>query len=177
MGKIIKIAVLFVLLIGIIQPASSQSEEKEDMTAFYKQFDFWVGDWDVYKYGDETTIVGSNKIERILDGKAIRETYASGKSKYKGTSLNKFNPNSKVWEQFWVDNSGLTLHLQGGIVDGNMVLSSKEKTKDGTIENKITWVPNENGTVRQIWETRTDKETEWKTAFDGLYKKKKSDGN
>ena len=137
-----------------------------------RQFDFWVGDWDVYKYGTDK-LVGVNKIERILGGKAIRETYAAAGSKYEGTSLNKYNPQSGKWEQYWVDNSGLTLHIKGGIENGQMILQKKEERKEGLFENKITWIPQKDGTVRQIWETKSATEAAWKTAFDGLYKRKK----
>ena len=32
---------------------------------------------------------------------------------------------------------------------------------------------NPDGTVRQLWETSSDKGTSWATAFDGLYRKRK----
>jgi hypothetical protein len=157
----------FILLISQLALSQTDSLNKKMMEENYRAFDFWIGEWDVYKNGTET-VVGHNKIESILGGKAIRETYYSSKSKYEGTSLNKFNPNSQKWEQFWVDNAGLTLHIKGGLVDGKMVLSSEEKTKEGFIENRITWTPNEDGTVRQMWETRTDKQKEWQLSFDGI---------
>jgi len=40
--------------------------------------------------------------------------------------------------------------------------------------NKVTWTLNEDGSVRQHWETSSDQET-WKTAFDGLYVKEKKE--
>ena len=39
-----------------------------------------------------------------------------------------------------------------------------------SVVNKITWTNNADGTVRQLWETKTG-EDDWVTAFDGLYKK------
>ena len=74
----------------------------------------------------------------------------------------------KIWELI---TNNLTLYLNGGIVDGKMVLENKEKTEKGILQNRITWIPNEDGTVRQIWETKTEKQEKWQKAFDGDYKK------
>lgn len=170
MARISTLLILCFLCETVCCQTNTNTSEKENMDRFYQQFDFWIGEWNVYKFGTET-LVGVNKIERILGGKAIQETYRSSTSKYEGMSLNKFNPNSKKWEQFWVDNGGLTLHLVGGLVERKMVLSSTENTKDGFVENQITWTPLDDGTVRQTWLTRTEKEKKWQTAFDGIYKK------
>lgn len=71
----------------------------------YAEFNFWIGEWNVYKH-DTDTIVGKSKIEAIIDDKVIKETYHSTTSKYRGTSLNKYNARTDQWEQFWVDNYG-----------------------------------------------------------------------
>jgi hypothetical protein len=39
--------------------------------------------------------------------------------------------------------------------------------------DKITWTPNSDGSVRQLWESSTDHGKTWNIAFDGLYKKAK----
>lgn len=54
-----------------------------------------------------------------------------------------------------------------------MALYNKEKTATGTIVNRVTWTPKDDGTVRQYWETHTYKQKEWQNAFDGIYKKVK----
>lgn len=38
------------------------------------QFDFWLGEWDV-TWGEEGK--GTNRIERILDGKIIQENFSA----------------------------------------------------------------------------------------------------
>ncbi|MDY8134060.1 hypothetical protein [Aquimarina sp. 2201CG5-10] len=139
----------------------------------YKEFDFWIGEWDVYKRGTDS-IVGQSKIESIVDGKVIKETYHSTTSKYNGTSLNKYNPRTNQWEQFWVDNSGLTLHIKGNLENGIMILQNKVTNQKGvSVWNKIKWQKTQNNTVRQTWYQSTNKGQDWTTVFDGEYRKKK----
>jgi hypothetical protein len=50
-----------------------------------------------------------------------------------------------------------------------MVLSGDRPQADGTVAtDRITFTPNDDGSVRQHWETSTDGKT-WTTAFDGHY--------
>jgi hypothetical protein len=137
----------------------------------YKDFDFWIGEWTVYAYGTEN-IAGHSKIEPILNGMVIKETYETPGGQYKGTSLNKYNPAENRWEQYWVDNTGLTLHITGDLMDGKMVLSNESNDQNGLVRNRITWTPMEDGTVRQQWDTQRENDDKWTSAFDGLYKKK-----
>ena len=49
-----------------------------------------------------------------------------------------------------------------------------KKIKEGKLYfHRVTWTLNNDGTVRQLWETITNK-TEVTVAFDGLYKKDKN---
>ena len=137
----------------------------------YAQFDYWLGEWSVYKYGTDT-LVGHSRIQSILNGAAIQEHYHAENSKFKGTSLNKYNQNTQQWEQFWVDNSGLSLLIRGNPVDGNMVMENEVSTPKGQIFNRISWMKGEDGTVRQIWEQKKSVEADWKKVFDGHYRKK-----
>ncbi len=49
-----------------------------------------------------------------------------------------------------------------------MVLSSKGS---GAHVDRITWTPNDDGTVRQHWQTSEDGGKTWKTEFDGRYER------
>ena len=133
------------------------------------QFDFWIGDWDVFS---NETLVGHNQIVPILDGMVLQENWAGAQGS-KGSSFNFFNTKTKKWQQFWVWKNGTTLELEGHYSDKKMILEGKGEDAQGNlIYNKITWFNNDDMTVRQLWETSVDKKT-WKVAFDGLYKKVK----
>jgi hypothetical protein len=135
-----------------------------------EDFSFWIGDWEVYKTGTDA-VVGKSKIESILNGQAIQESYYSTGSSYSGTSLNKYVKDAKRWEQYWVDNTGLRLHLIGNFSEGKMVLSDCETRKAGPC-NRISWWQKGKG-IRQVWEQSEDNGATWTVVFDGTYKSRK----
>jgi hypothetical protein len=138
-------------------------------TPEHRQFDFWVGDWEVSAQGK---VAGVNRIERILGGCALLESW-HGASGYRGNSLNFYDAGRKRWHQTWTDTSGLALSLEGEFAGGNMVLAGTrfDAGRQQTVHDRITWTPHADGTVRQLWETSTDGKT-WSTLFDGLYARK-----
>ena len=59
----------------------------------------------------------------------------------------------KSWNQVWVDNSGYSLVLKGNLSNGSMILKSKlQKGDNGDFYNRVTWTPNKDGSVTQLWE-------------------------
>jgi len=60
------------------------------------------------------------------------------------------------------------LHLSGGLDGKKMVLRS---TRPGAHVDRISWTPNDDGTVRQLWESSEDGGKTWTTAFDGRYER------
>jgi hypothetical protein len=139
--------------------------------AEHRQFDFWLGAWDVADPAGKRA--GSSRIESILGGCVLLENW-TGASGFAGKSFNLYNADTGHWEQFWVDQTGSRLHLVGGLVDGAMVLrgvqdkpNSKTRLKQ---HERITWTPNADGSVRQLWETSNDDGATWVVSFDGLYR-------
>ncbi|HEY5852051.1 MAG TPA: hypothetical protein VIT62_14955 [Lysobacter sp.] len=130
----------------------------------YRQFDFWIGDWRVFK--PDGSLAGTNRIEKEYGGCVLHEHYSTPKG-YQGESLSTYDASRKVWHQTWVDNAGLLLLLDGQLVGGRMVLEGAS----AATRHRITWTPNPDGSVRQFWES-TDASGRWTVAFDGLYKKK-----
>src|SRR5574338_66920 len=129
-----------------------------------RQFDLWLGDWDVTD--PDGTLVGRNRVTSLFDGRALREAWA-GVSGLRGTSLNAFDVERGVWHQTWVDSSGALLLLEGGFQDGAMVLEGRS----GGVRHRITWsqIESDRHRVRQHWETSPDGTT-CETAFDGRYR-------
>lgn len=142
----------------------------QQTTPAHQDFDFWLGQWDVYKTRTDE-LAGKSVIESINDGFAIRETYTATKGAYRGTSLNNFNKQSGKWEQYWTDNTGLVLYITGGLVDGSMVMDDILYHHDHTVHNRITWTPQKDGTVRQVWEQSFDEDFSWTVIFDGTYRR------
>jgi len=162
---------LFILLCFILAQQIVAQQQNKNLEK-YHQFDFWLGEWDVYKYGTET-LAGKSHIESIIDSVGLLENYTVVKGKYVGKSLNKYNPAKDRWEQYWIDNTGLTLFLCGKIVNDKMVLDDVEygDAKNGL--NQIVWEKMKNGSVRQTWNISKDVGKTWAMLFDGEYKRRK----
>ncbi|GAB5379373.1 MAG: hypothetical protein Alis3KO_13600 [Aliiglaciecola sp.] len=137
----------------------------------YRQFDFWVGEWDVYTAQGQ--IAGKNTISKQLGNCILKEDYSTP-SGYTGQSFNIYDRISGQWHQTWVDNTGLLLSLYGQLEGNAMVLQGKGKNPQGQdILHRITWTPVPDGSVRQHWESSTDEGKSWSTLFDGKYVKRK----
>lgn len=141
-------------------------------TEKHKEFDFWTGDWKVYKPDGE--LAGLNTIEKEQGNCVLRENWVSAKGETTGTSLNFFDEEQGKWRQIWIDNQGTVLELAGSMQQGKMVLVSDliADEKQGNILNKITWTPHADGTVNQRWEVSTNYGETWKIIFEGIYKKR-----
>ena len=177
--------ILTLILLPALAPAQEQSpppdEPEADQTSApepcsspeHRQFDFWIGEWEVEdaKTGE---IAGTNRIERILDGCVLRESW-EGQSGLRGHSFNTWFEAGDRWHQTWVDNRGGLLELDGGLVGDSMVLEGSEPSRRDpsvTVRHRITWTPREDGTVRQHWQASKDGGETWDTVFDGLYRRR-----
>ena len=140
-------------------------------TETHADFDFWIGTWEVTNANG--TKAGDSRIEKIQDKCILQENWTSATSAYTGTSNSFYNIKTKQWEQIWLDNQGASLHLKGHKVGNQMILrTDDEKNAEGKVFfHRLTWTENDNGTVRQLWETITET-TNVVIAFDGLYKRK-----
>ncbi|HEY6547867.1 MAG TPA: hypothetical protein VI589_08165 [Vicinamibacteria bacterium] len=132
----------------------------------HRQFDFWLGDWNVTD--PQGKLVGTNKIESVLGGCVLHESWTgTGMS---GNSYNIYFAGEKRWHQTWVDNRGTLLELNGAFQDGQMVLAGEGPgPQGGRVKHRITWSKLDRGRVRQVWESSTDGGVSWTVAFDGTY--------
>ena len=138
----------------------------------YHQFDFWIGRWEVHDPSGKT-VIGHSRIEAVADGCGISEQWSGGKGS-NGVSYNAWDPQSGHWHQFWIGNNpDGVLSLAGGIDRDSMVLTGvRNNAKTGKPQQqRITWTPNSDGSVRQHWETSDDAGKTWASAFDGIYRR------
>ncbi|MEM7585013.1 MAG: hypothetical protein AAF560_16585 [Acidobacteriota bacterium] len=158
------------------QAAGSQSEASQNKPSppkpctseQHRQFDFWVGEWEVTQ--PDGTVAGTNRIEKILDGCVIKENWTS--AGMRGESYNIFTPGGG-WHQTWVDTTGRLLTLDGELKDGKMVLAGETPGQDGKpLKHEIAWTPMADGRVKQHWRVSRDSGETWTDAFIGLYARK-----
>lgn len=131
----------------------------------FRQFDFWVGEWDVTSGGQPA---GSNRITVEEDGCVVHEHWRGARGGT-GQSFNFYDRADGRWHQVWVSNSGNVLSLSGAFVAGALVLEGERMEGSRTVRHRLSFTPNADGTVRQLWEMSTDGGTTWSTSFDGLY--------
>jgi hypothetical protein len=134
-------------------------------TSAYRQFDFWVGDWDVFDVGSPIKVARA-RVDLILDGCVLREDY-QGSDGHKGQSFTIYDVSRKVWHQSWVTNRGQLLVIEGKIEAGEMVLSGEDHAAGALVRG--LWKP-ESGTVREIAVTSTDGGKTWKPWFDLVFR-------
>jgi hypothetical protein len=133
----------------------------------HRQFDFWVGEWEVQD--PKGNRAGENSIKSILGGCVILESWRGARGA-NGTSVNTFDASRGVWHQTWVDDQGGLLQLEGHATDGRMVLEGQKTRREGGLSReRITWERRSPDRVRQLWESSTDEGKTWKVQFDGLY--------
>ena len=136
----------------------------------YRHFDFWLGEWDVTA-GGATQPTAASKISSRQDGCVVLEEYSVGVA-FTGMSINFYDAAKETWHQTWMSNAGGSVYLEGGLNEhGAMVLTDRDLpiSKVSGAINRVTWTPNEDGSVRQFWESSTDNGETWSVAFDGLY--------
>jgi hypothetical protein len=138
--------------------------------AEHRQFDFWLGDWEVF--GPNGQPAGRNSITRELNGCVLHERWV-GAGGMRGESFNTWDRTRQRWHQTWVSSTGTLLVIEGGLVNGAMQMTGDTTTPKGLVRNRITWTPGPDGSVRQVWETSVDGGTTWQGAFDGRYRRAK----
>lgn len=136
----------------------------------FRQFDFWIGEWDVKN--QQGVPSGSSSIQLILGQCIIFENWAGG-SGTNGKSFNIFDTNDKKWHQTWVDDKGTFTHYIGGLINGEMVVTADTIVSGKPTLAKMTFTKMPNGDVRQHGENSTDAGKTWTTSFDLIYSRKK----
>ena len=158
-------------LLGLVAaPCLASAQASPPPPAETGQFDFWLGEWDVTTPGGKPA--GSSRVEKVGAGWGLLESW-TGAGGASGKSLNTWQPAKRQWQQFWVGNGG-ALELAGGLnARGEMVLTgASPAAAGGKVIERITWTPQTDGTVRQLWEQSTDDGVTWTIAFDGHYRRK-----
>ncbi|MGB6387450.1 MAG: nuclear transport factor 2 family protein [Terriglobales bacterium] len=138
----------------------------------YRQFDFWVGDWDAFDVGSPIKVAHA-RVDRILDGCVLREDY-QGADGHKGQSFTIYDAARKVWHQSWVTNRGELLIIEGTSKTGEIMLTGEDHAKGTTVRG--VWRPEKDG-VRETADTSSDGGKTWKPWFDLVFRPATSAAN
>ncbi len=159
--------VLFIICMHAAQSTAQTSPPNRCAGEEARQFDFWIGDWDVFE--KDGHLAGTNLIVSMYEGCLLHESWkAKGMV---GQSFNRYDAARGLWHQTWVDSTGGFLLIEGKFVNGVMTLSdsSLPGKKDPMKINEIAWTKLPDGSVRQHWRGSKDGGATWLTVFDGKY--------
>jgi len=145
---------------------------------FYREFDFTVGDWQVY-HKSTGKIAGYDRIGRTLRGCAIQQSWISLDDHFSspyvpfrmsGKSLTAFT--GTEWVHLWVDNQAGVQVLKGGPEKDQFILRSEENI--GDYEYMLTWQRQDDGTLVNTHQRRKNvaaEKGEWEVLYEWLYVK------
>lgn len=138
----------------------------------YRQFDFWIGEWNVVTTQGEQQ-AGTSNIQQILDTCVILENWTGGGGG-SGKSFNVFDAATNHWEQIWVDAFGSLTKFVGGIQDGVMDYRAESVGSDGTKTlRRLRFAKLNADHVRQWSVKSTDDGKTWTPEYDLTYVRKK----
>jgi hypothetical protein len=136
----------------------------------FNDFDFWLGEWNVYSNDEARTLQGTNSITKHHNNCLIMENWISTQGGT-GSSMNYYDAVEDQWRQLWVA-GGYSIDYTGGLdTSGAMVLSGKinyyNTGKSPAFRGK--WSVMDDGSVRQFFEQENPETGEWAVWFDGIY--------
>ena len=176
------------LLAGFLGPDLSTAAEEQCSATEHRQFDFWLGEWEIHarnrppgaaEWQDNETWVRT-RVTAILDGCAIREESidrVDGEEVVVGTSVSAYNSHLRKWQQLWVDRQGAVWEYVGGMQDGEMALELEHRSSSGERQTpfeestRIRMVFTVVGADRLEWryEYSTDEGATWIATNEAVY--------
>jgi hypothetical protein len=136
----------------------------------YRQFDFWVGEWDVTENGKK---IATSSIQRIVGSCVIFENYAET-GDYTGKSFNFFDATLGKWRQTWVDGMGNVSEFAGEYSDGAMRFEGESHLQNGRrVLRRMTLFNLGADRVRQYSERSVDDGKTWSVGYDYIYLRRK----
>lgn len=132
-----------------------------------RQFDFWVGEWDVFNTQGRKD--GTSVIERFANGCGILENW-TGALGGTGKSINFYDPQVQKWFQYWIGADGNPQRYSGIYRDSAIRYEGEPSTLNGkTTRTRLTFFKLDDNTVRQLSERSDDDGKTWNVNYDYKY--------
>jgi hypothetical protein len=135
-------------------------------------FDFWIGEWDVYKTGGQM-VVGHSVVQSISGSCALLENWTAVQGNT-GKSINYYNTATGKWEQDWIGSDGLPQrYLNGEYKDGVMHFSYETTGPKGKkVTGNFKFYNIDKNTVRQYQDVNNDDGKTVTVSYDLTYVRK-----
>lgn len=155
----------------LVAKMSAQAYPCQDRPEF-KEFDFWVGEWDVTLANG--TQAGTNVVQRAERGCVIIENWTSSTGGT-GMSINYLDKATDEWVQVWNAEGGSQINIRGGMTDEGMRLVGHIHYvgNDTTAPFRALFTPLPDGRVRQFFEQSNDDGASWVPWFEGFYTRRR----
>jgi tetratricopeptide (TPR) repeat protein len=136
-------------------------------------FDFWIGEWDVYQTGTKF-LVGHSLVQSISGECALLENWASTQAST-GKSINYYNAATGKWEQDWIGSAGgPQRYLSGEYKDGAMQFAYEFTNAQGKKQTgNFKFYNIDKDTVRQYQDINNDDGKTVTVSYDFTYVRKK----
>jgi len=167
---------------GVIAPSAPVAPVAACASAEHRQFDFWLGDWDLVvraRKGPKSEIWdearGTQHITATLGGCVVAEDFhADGPGvPWAGQSVSSWQPTLGQWRQTWVDDSGGYLAFTGGLEGGVMTLYGEPTTKDGvTTRMRMVFLDVTASALRWEWQRSVDGGVTWSPTMTIAYRRR-----
>jgi hypothetical protein len=145
-------------------------------TPQHHQFDFWVGDWQVFD-ATNNTLVAFDRVEKQSEGCIVEQNlsfvtdlYRRPGVKYRlsGISVNRFD--GEAWLELWADNQWGAIALRGSPDEnGSMVLRTIIPSRNRDL--KLVWEKQSDGSVRVLQYVSPAGSGKWEKYGDLIYRR------
>lgn len=140
--------------------------------AEYRQLDFWIGEWRVFRQSDGVE-VGASTITPVANGCGVSEHYRAPSAPggaYEGRSYSAFDRRDGKWHQFYVDVNGNATWFTGQLEGTVMALYAPAARPGG--QQRMSYTPNADGSVNQTGVVSTDGGKTWQPGYDYVYRRR-----
>jgi tetratricopeptide (TPR) repeat protein len=136
-----------------------------------RMFDFWVGEWDVKTAQGQPA--GRSSVQLLLEGCALLENWTDSQNG-QGKSLNSYNTDKQMWQQFWTDQYGrVTEYRESDWRGDTLRYTARQTMPRGPAVLHMSFAPLGPDLVRQWGEISYDDGKTWAQSFDLYYHRTK----
>ena len=133
-----------------------------------RQFDYWLGDWNVGGPGASSN--SKSTVALTLDKCVFVETWDGGRG-HAGQNVFGYSPDDHTWYGMFADNHGrVHIFTQGTVSDGTAEFRGPSRGQNGeAVLNRVKIVRVAVDKVEQTWEKSSDNGGTWNVVFRGEY--------
>jgi hypothetical protein len=145
-------------------------------TPQHHQFDFWLGDWQVFDASTDK-LVAFDRVEKHSEGCIVEQNMTFVTDMYRrpgasyrlsGMSINRYD--GEEWLELWADNQWGAIAMRGS-PDSNGAMVFKTITPSRHRDLKIIWENHADGTVRILQYVAPAGSGHWQKYGDLVYRK------